>query len=189
MCMPEPRQLWAHMRTRLLRLLLLFALILGQPGCSTSYNELPVGFVNLTRKSTNAYLMVRWRNAQHTIATRIDVNPIGRQHGQPPQYLPGDVRAYRVEPRQIAVQSVPDISSQDLFAASGVVKPDPTGFILCPAPCNVGYDSSYTSFSRRYIAYAASWEYASDPQIFDQILEYEFESQILYRLGYDVRER
>lgn len=177
------------MRTRLQRLLLLFALILGQGGCGTSYDEQPVGFVNFTRKSTDAYLMVRWRNAQHTIATQIDINPIGRQHGQPPHYLPGDTRAYNVAPRQIVVQSVSDISSEELFAASGVRRPDPTGFILCPAPCNVEYDSSYTSFSRRYVAYAASWEYNADPQAFDQILEYEFESQILYRLGYDVSER
>lgn len=177
------------MRTRLLRLLMLLALILGQPGCSTSYNELPLGFINLTQRSTEAFLMVRWQNAERAVATQIDLNPIGRQHGQPPHYLPGDARAYSVAPRQIIVQSLPDLSSEELFLAAGIARSDPTGFILCPAPCNVVYDSSYTVFSRRYVAYAASWEFAPDPHIFDQILEYEFQSQILYRLGYDVRER
>lgn len=177
------------MRTRLLRRLMLLALILAQPGCSTSYNELPIGFINLTHRTSDAFLLVRWRNAQRAVAMQIDLNPIGRLHGQPPRYLPGDARAYSVVPRQITVQPVPDLSSEELFLAAGIVRSDPTGFIFCPAPCNVVYDSSYTVFSRRYVAYAASWEFAPDPEIFDQILEYEFQSQILYRLGYDVRER
>jgi len=177
------------MRTRTLRWFILLAVILGQPGCGDSYHELPVGFVNLTRHTSAAYLTARWSSAQHAIATQVDLNPIGRLHGEPAHYMPGDKRAYNIPPRQIEVQAVPDVSSQQLLAGTGVLRPDPTGFILCPQPCNVTYDSSYTLFSQRYVAYAASWESAADPQPFAQILEYEFESQILYRLGYDVSKR
>jgi hypothetical protein len=92
-------------------------------------------------------------------------------------------------PRRNEVQAIPDVSSQQLLASIGVLRPDPTGFIFCPQPCNVAYDSSYTVFSKRYVAYAASWESAPDPQPFAQILEYEFQSQILYRLSYDVSKR
>jgi hypothetical protein len=177
------------MHIRLVRLLILTVLVLGQPGCSTSYNELPIGFVNLTRMSSDTYLMSRWHNAQRAVAAQVDLNPIGRLRGEPAHSLPGDARALNIPPRQIAVQAVPDVSSQQLLAATGVLRSDPTGFVLCPPPCNVTYDSSYTIFGRRYVAYAASWEFAKDPQVFAQILEYEFQSQILYRLGYDVSER
>jgi hypothetical protein len=177
------------MRTRPLRWVILLAVILGQPGCGDNYHELPIGFINLTGKTADSYLMARWLSAQAAIAVQVDLNPIGRLHGESPLYLPGDSRAYNIPPRQIEVQAVPDVSSQQLLAGTGVLRPDPTGFILCPQPCNVTYDSSYTLFSGRYVAYAASWELASDPQAFAQILEYEFQSQILYRLGYEVSKR
>jgi hypothetical protein len=177
------------MRTRPLRWFILLAVILGQPGCGNNSHELPVGFINSTAHTSDAYLMARWTSAQQAIAIRVDLNPIGRLHGEPPHYLPGDNRASDIAPRQIRVQSVPDIPSQQLLAGTGVLRPDPTGFILCPQPCNVTYNSSYTLFSQRYVAYAASWESATDPQPFAQILEYEFQSQILYQLGYDVRKR
>lgn len=177
------------MRTHSLRWFLLLAVILGQPGCGDSYHELPVGFINRTHHTSDSYLLARWASAQQAIAARIDLNPIGRLHGEAPHYLPGDRRAYNIPPRHIVVQAVPDVSSQQLLAATGVLRPDPTGFILCPQPCNVAYDSSYTLFSQRYVAYAGSWEFAADPQPLAQILEYEFESQILFRLGYDVSKR
>ena len=167
----------------------MLAVILGQPGCGGGYNELPIGFVNLTRHTSDALLLARWSDAQRAVATQIDLNPIGRLRGDAPHYLPGDPRAYNIPPRQITVQGIPDVSSQELLAATGVLRTSPTGFIRCPAPCNVTYDSSYTIVGRRYVAYAASWEFAPDPQAFALILEYEFESQILYRLGYDVTQR
>jgi len=177
------------MRTRSLRCLIVVAVVLGQPGCGGSYHELPVGFINRTRHTSVGSLTALWSAAQRAIAGQVDLNPIGRLHGESPHYLPGDVRAYNVPPRQIEVEAISDVSSQQLLAATGVLRADPTGFILCPQPCNVTYDSSYTLFSQRYIAYAASWESAADPQPFAQILEYEFQSQILYRLGYDVSKR
>lgn len=167
---------------------MLTAMILGQPGCG-GRSELAIGFVNRTRRTSAVVLMACWSTAQRAVATKIDLNPIGRLHGEPPVYLPGDPRAYDVPPRQITVAALPDVSSRELQAATGVYRPDPTGFILCPAPCNVTYDSSYTRFDQRYVAYAASWEFAVDPQAFPQILEYEFESQILYWLGYNVSKR
>jgi hypothetical protein len=80
------------MRTRTLRWFILLAVILGQPGCGDSYHELPVGFVNLTRHTSAAYLTARWSSAQHAIATQVDLNPIGRLHGEPAHYMPGDKR-------------------------------------------------------------------------------------------------
>jgi hypothetical protein len=100
----------------------------------------------------------------------------------PPDSLPGDPRAWSVEPRQLLVAAVPDVSSEDLFSASGEHRSDPTGMIACPQPCNVRYTTAYSFYRSELTKYAAPWEFAGDN--LNVILEYEFENQILNALGY-----
>ncbi len=59
--------------------------------------------------------------------------------------------------------------------------------IACPQPCNVSYACSYAHWgtARPDVGYAASWETVNPPK-FPGIIEYEFQSHILYALGYDV---
>lgn len=59
--------------------------------------------------------------------------------------------------------------------------------ILCPQPCDVRYATAYSRYQPEITQYAASWE--SRESDFRTILEYEFENQILFALGYDTRWR
>jgi hypothetical protein len=89
-----------------------------------------------------------------------------------------------VEPHQLLVASEPDVSSELLFAETGEQRPNPTGMIACPKPCNVRYSTAYSSYRPELTKYAASWELNGDN--FNVILEYEFENHILSALGYDM---
>ena len=117
------------------------------------------------------------------MAQGIDLNPLQRlSNDVPPDTRPGDPNAWSVEPHQLLVVAVPDVSSEDLFAATGERRSDPTGMIACPQPCNVRYSTAYSFYQPELTKYAASWEFAGDN--FNVILEYEFENQILNALGY-----
>ena len=149
-------------------------------GCNGS--PLPAGFVNQTQHS-DTELQAIWTEAQQSVAQKIDLNPLQRlSNNVPPDTLPGDPRAWSVEPHQLLVAAVPDVSSADLFAATGERRSDPTGMIACPQPCNVRYTTAYSFYRPELTKYAASWEFAGDN--FNVILEYEFENQILNALGY-----
>jgi hypothetical protein len=51
---------------------------------------------------------------------KIDLNPLQRlSNNVPPDTLPGDPRAWSVEPHQLWVAPIPDVSSEDLLAATG----------------------------------------------------------------------
>jgi hypothetical protein len=167
---------------RSLHAVLLSLMLLGCGG--NSPRRPPVGFVNQTRHS-DAELWVLWNTAQQNLARRIDLNPVQESSaGAPAEVLPGDPRALNVLPLQLTVASAPDVSSQTLFAATGTRRPDPTGMIACPQPCNVSYSTAYSLYQPAVTKYAASWE--SSGSSFDSILEYEFENQILFTLGYDM---
>jgi hypothetical protein len=128
-------------------------------------------------------LQAIWTEAQQSVAQKIDLNPLQRlSNNVPTDMLPGDPRAWSVEPHQLLVEAVPDVSSADLFAATGEHRSDPTGMIACPQPCNVRYTTAYSFYQPELTKYAASWEFAGDN--FNLILEYEFENQILNALGY-----
>ena len=143
-----------------------------------------VGFSNLTHHST-ADLWTIWENAQQGLAQQINLNPLETSlHNTPPHILPGDARALQVMPHQLSVAPEPDVSSSVLRAATGLDRPDPTGLIACPAPCNVGYAAAYSRYRPQVTRFAASWEFQGDN--FSQILQYEFQNQILAALGYDM---
>lgn len=142
------------------------------------------GFVNQTRHS-DSDLWATWRAAQASIARQIDLNPV--EQGAEAKILPGDSRALQVSPPGLTVAPEADISSQALFASTGTERADPTGMIVCPQPCNVNYATAYSRYSPAMTRYAASWE--SNEASFRTILEYEFENQILFLLGYDMRWR
>jgi len=162
---------------------LLAAVLLGCGVQSTEQH----GFVNHTRHS-DADLWAIWRTAQQSLAGQVDINPLQQsaEHAAP-EILPGDSRALSIEPYQLAVAPAPDVSSQELLAASGMLRPDPTGMIACPQPCNATYAPAYSRYRPEVTEYAASWEAAEAD--FDTILRYEFENQILFALGYDMRWR
>jgi len=147
----------------------------------------PTGFVNQTRHS-DAHLWAVWGNAQGNLARRVDLNPLQQSAaGASAVILPGDSRALSVKPQQLTVSAQADVLSQALLAATGTLRPDPTGMIACPQPCDARYAPAYSLYRPEVTRYAASWE--SIENDFDTILEYEFENQILFTLGYDMRWR
>ena len=101
--------------------------------------------------------------------------------------LPGNAAAWNVEPRGVKVAPQADVGADVLEAATGIQRANPTGLIACPAPCSVQYAPAYSRYDPKLVRYAASWE-ASESN-FDYLLEYEFENQILFALGYDLRWR
>jgi hypothetical protein len=156
-------------------------------GCVGGPNMRPNGFVNQTRHS-DADLWANWKAAQRSVATQVDLNPLQPSPENAPRViLPGDARALNVKPQQLTVASEPDVSSSVLLAATGTLRPEPTGMIACPQPCDVSYAVAYSLYRPELTKYAASWE--SMDHDFDTILEYEFENQILFALGYDMRWR
>src|SRR5450631_368097 len=73
------------------------------------------------------------------------------------------------------------------FASTGMNRPDPTGLIACPQPCNVNYAAAYSLYEQNSSRSAASWEFAGNN--FDVLMQYEFENHILEQLGYAMRWR
>jgi hypothetical protein len=158
-------------------------------GCGNSQKpeNTDIGFVNLTQHS-DAQLWSLWKAAQQSVSQHIDLNPLEQQlSNATPQMLAGDARALNVSPRQVVVSAQADISAATLYAATGTMHPDPTGLIACPQPCNVDYAPAYSLYAHPTTRYAASWEFEGNN--FDQLVEYEFENQILSVLGYDTRWR
>ena len=144
----------------------------------------PRGFVNNTQHTT-AQLWTLWTTAQQNLSQQIDLNPLQQQlTGAAPEMLPGDPRVWNVSPDQLTVASQPDVASSSLLAATGMNRPNPTGLISCPQPCNVQYAPAYSLYAQPTTRYAASWENSGNN--FDALVEYEFENQILHALGYDM---
>ena len=104
-----------------------------------------------------------------------------------PDIHPGDARALTTQPHQLKVAAEQDVSSDQLLAQAGLSRPDPTGLIACPQPCNVRFAAAYSFHQPALTRYAASWE--NEGNNFSEILEYEFENQILAALGYNLRWR
>jgi hypothetical protein len=172
---------------RRLRRSLALILMLVLAGCRGLPSAVPVGFVNHTQHS-DADLLALWKTAQQTLAQEVDLNPLERIGSNVPADIrPGDPRSLHVKPHQLVVSSQPDVSSIALLAATNVYRPDPTGLIACPQPCNVRYAAAYSLFPREVTRYAASWEFQGDN--FSLLVEYEFENQILAELGYSLRWR
>lgn len=146
-----------------------------------------VGFINETQHS-DAQLWTLWKAAQTTLSRQIDLNPLQRQFSSvAPHMLPGDPRALGVSPHQLVVSPQPDVTSSVLYTATGTMRPDPTGLIVCPQPCNVSYAAAYSLYLSPASHYAASWEFSGNN--FDELVQYEFENHILKTLGYEMRWR
>jgi hypothetical protein len=164
-----------------LRACLLTIILLGCGGHSTGPDS--AGFINQTQH-TDAELWAIWSEAQQSIANSIDLNPVQQTiSGASAEILPGDPRALATQPDQLTVTPKPDVSSAVLYAATGIRRADPTGVIACPAPCRVAYTTAYSRYDPEITCYAASWERTDN---FNTLLEYEFENQILFALGYDM---
>jgi hypothetical protein len=148
----------------------------------------PVGFVNHTIHS-DAQLRTIWTAAQKHLAQQVDLNPLQRQNAPSviAKIRPGDPRALSVMPHQLVVDNEVDVSSEVLFTATGVQRPDPTGLIACAPPCNVKYAAAYSRYKQPVTKYAESWDDQSNN--FELILQYEFENQILFALNYDMKWR
>jgi hypothetical protein len=155
-------------------------------GCGSG-RDADIGFVNETQHS-DAQLWSLWKAAQRNLSRQIDLNPLQRQFSSvAADNLPGDSRVLGVSPHQLVVSPQPDAPSSALYAATGTNRPDPTGLIVCPQPCNVSYAAAYSLYSSPASHYAASWEFTGNN--FDQLVQYEFENQILKTLGYDMKWR
>lgn len=160
---------------------LLTIILLGCGGNPTGPNA--TGFINQT-KHTNAELWAIWSAAQQSVSEQIDLNPVQQTASDAAaQILPGDPRALSIMPQQLIVAPEPDVSSAVLFAATGIRRSDPTGMISCPSPCNVQFAPAYSRYRPEITRYAASWEWTSS---FSPMLQYEFENQILFALGYNM---
>lgn len=154
-------------------------------GCGSGPSGAPSSgaFINQTHHS-DADLWAIWSAAQQSVAGSIDLNPVQQTAtGAPPRVLPGDPRALSMLPQQLTVAPEQDISSSALLAATGINRPNPTGMIACPQPCNTQFTMAYSRYNPEITRYAASWEQTSS---FNSLLEYEFENQILFALGYDM---
>lgn len=163
------------------------ALLMLLTGCGGGKFLEPAGFVNHTQHA-DADLWAIWKAAQQNLATQVDINPLQRSlHDVPADILPGDARALKALPRQLLVASEPDVAADALFAATGTYRIDPTGLIACPQPCNVHYAAAYSVYQPPRTRYAQSWEFSGDN--FSQVLQYEFENQILKGLGYNMQWR
>jgi hypothetical protein len=155
-------------------------------GCGNA-PDTHIGFINKTQHS-DAQLRGLWKAAQKNLSQRIDLNPLQRHFSNAaPAILPGDPRAWNVSPRQLVVSPQADVTASSLYAATGTDRPDPTGLIVCPQPCNVSYAAAYSLYSCPASRYAASWEFSGNN--FDALVQYEFENQILKALGYDMKWR
>lgn len=179
-------------RLRVLALIVLLMTVLllaecGSGGAGAGANSAAAGFVNQTQH-TDAELWALWKAAQQNLSQQIDMNPLQRtQSNVPPDILPGDPRVWSIQPQQLVVAARPDVSSAALLAATGTSRPDPTGLIACPQPCNVSYAAAYSLYGPNVSRYASSWEFAGNN--FDALVQYEFENHILQALGYDMRWR
>lgn len=172
------------MRGRLRVLALMVLLLEGCGGVGAGANPSAVGFVNQTQH-TDTELWALWKAAQQNLSQQIDLNPLQRtQSNVPPDILPGDPRVWNIQPQQLVVAARPDVSSAALLAATGTNRPDPTGLIACPQPCNVSYAAAYSLYGPNVSRYASSWEFAGNN--FDALVQYEFENHILQALGYDM---
>ena len=159
----------------------LFLLVALLTSCGTAR---PVGFVNETAIHSDAQLMQLWHQAQQDISQSIYLNPI--QHllyGAPQHVLPGDARALKFNPPMITVRVVPDLTSAQLLVY-GVDRPVPTGMVVCPQPSDEQVATAFSTPAKRHTHVAASWEHIEPA--WDYIVVWEFETHILYGLGYDI---
>lgn len=167
----------------LLRLHVAIVVCILLSGCGNDSNS-EVGFINQTQHS-DSQLWNLWRAAQRAVSHRVDLNPVQQElNNAAPNLLPGNAKAWRVLPRQLTVAPQPDVTSAELYAATGTRRSDPTGMVLCPQPCNVRYAPAYSVYLLPATRYAASWEFIGNN--FDLLVQYEFENQILNALGYDL---
>ena len=156
-------------------------LLLCLAACGGSQGR--AGFINHTAH-TDAQLWAIWSAAQESLAKSVDLNPVQQTVADAaPNIVAGDPRALSTAPHQLTVSPQSDVSSAALLAATGMERVTPTGMILCPPPCNVRYTPAYSRYVPATTTYAASWEETSS---FEPLLQYEFENQILYALGYNM---
>jgi hypothetical protein len=136
-------------------------------GLSAFYSCGSVGFINLTPLS-DAYLWQQWNVAQEQVAAhRSDLNLWEKD--VPRKYAGPDSRARQIEPHDLIVEAVQDGG---------------TGFIKCPAGCDVGMTAAY-SIPGKGVYYAAN----SKQPTLGSNLQYEFVTQILFALGYNTKYR
>jgi hypothetical protein len=144
----------------------------------------PPAFINETTSHSDAQLSALWHQAQQDVSQGIYLNPI--QHllyGTAEDHRPGDARALKFNPRGITVRVVPDLTSAELHAY-GVDRPAPTGMVVCPQPSDERVATAFSTPAERRTHVAASWE--QNELDWDYILVWEFQTHILYGLGYDI---
>lgn len=139
------------------------------------------GFVNRTGLAEAEFQTLadqKWQQAQRELATRtIDLHAATPEQGS--AIVPADARALQQEPRNVVVQSEPDVAASQLNQLPKCARcpyQDPTGLI----PCRVGFCHAYL---RNLCTIVVP---ASKPE---NMGPYEMENCILWALGYDVSGR
>lgn len=142
----------------------------------------PREFTNRTRLSQN-FFYVQWQAAQTVVATAaIRLNP-----GQIiPIVSTPDKKAFRIQPDGLVVEELPDVTAAQMLEMAGIRAFDPTGELLCPAGCDVQFTPAYSTLGTG-VYYARSLD--AHELLLSRDLQYEFENQILFRLGYNVSHR
>src|SRR5438046_6565777 len=128
-------------------------------GCGGDFpSGLPTGIINQTQHSDTESWAI-WKTAQQELAQEVDLNPLQQSlYDAPADIHPGDPRALSAMPHQLLVAAQPDVASTVLFGVTGVQRPDPTGPIACPAPCNVRFAAAYSLYPRRIPKHRTSSE-------------------------------
>lgn len=160
----------------------LVAVLLVCAGCGVVAR----GVTNQTGQSS-AFLEAQWNAAQEAVATRyLILNPIALNAGETVMQISHpEPRARKIAFEGLTIAAVPDLTPEQYFTISGFTAAAPTGEILCPAPCNVVFARSYSRFGTG-VFYAHKWDFPEWRSVLEPLLIYEFETQILFRLGYDV---
>ena len=172
-------------------ILLFFAALTGCGG--GKFNSTPsctTGFDNQTNGgATDTQLQALWQQAQQDLATQaIVLNPVTVQmHGRTLQTIGPESRANGVQPKCVAVVTVPDLTVAQLQAENpGVAlqhNTDPTGIIRCPEGALAKYCHSFTASNNQAV-------YISTSMVLNfGATGWEFENIILARLGYNTAGR
>ena len=139
------------------------------------------GIINTTNVPL-ATLQAAWAQAQHDLATA----PFPLTDASNGNMHPADPRALSVQPKNVTVISVPDVSAEIINknVQSGWLGGDPTGTFLDP---NSGF-LEYMTVAGTSFLWTRPRVYGAQ-SVLAQVCVYEFQNIILSRLGYSVENR
>jgi hypothetical protein len=86
------------------------------PGCEEARTARYLQDLKIRPQHSDAELQAICTEAQKSLFQKIDLNPLQPlSNNVRPDTLPGDPRAWSLEPHQLLLAAVPDVSSKDLL--------------------------------------------------------------------------